>query len=69
MEQIPAMLEKSQHDAKSPGQPFTPDTRTKQAEAAEEVRSVAEQYLRPVYLRLEQERSRQLEIQSSQAPG
>ena len=65
LEQVPGMLEKSQRNAKSPGEPFSADSAAKQLSASEAMRTVAETYLRPVYLRLEAERALQLEAEST----
>ncbi len=65
LEQIPAMLEKSQRNAKSPQEPFAADAKTKRDEATERVRTVTEEYLRPVFRLLELERGRQLEAEAA----
>jgi hypothetical protein len=59
-EDIPAMREAAQQDAKAPGLSFESDAGTKQAEATERIRAVVAEYLQPVYERLEAERIKQV---------
>jgi hypothetical protein len=50
---VPAMRHAAQPNSKVPSMPFTPDGSAKQAEASERLRSVAGEYLAPVYEELE----------------
>ncbi len=56
LEVIGGMMEKSQRDAKSPGEVFVGDSAEKREEASVEVRGAAEEYLRGIYGELERER-------------
>ncbi len=61
---LPAMLNHSHRDAKSPGQRFESDSAAKQAAATPNLRAATAKFLQPVYDRLEAARVRQLAIDS-----
>lgn len=64
-EDLEPMRAQASRNAKAPATIFTPDAESKRAEATDRMRQVVEQYLAPVYSRLEQERQTQLHVASA----
>ena len=58
---VPAMRQAAQRDAKEPSMTFTRDAQAKQAEATPRLRAVVAEHLQSLYERLEAERQAQME--------
>jgi hypothetical protein len=68
-EDVPAMREAAQQNAKSPAMRFVKDADAKQAEASERLRAVAAEHLMEVYAQLESERLAWMETARRDGPG